>query len=396
MTTTPASPAPPAASTVGSTPIGRRALADVIDLAVPALVGTVLASPLFAAADRAEGWDGLGYALLGLAVGVVGAAGVWLALVLWGGARGRTLGMRATGLQQLRQDVDAPVGAGLGLWSALVRHGVLLAGGFLASSGVQLAGEPEYWARPAAMLVVALGVLLAAAAWVPTATGRSPAERAGFVRVVGPPTHATAGVPAWRWVGLVAVGLAVGVVVATPTRPLFGFEVREHAHARAVEALDGRDGSRRVDCVPAAGPLTSLAPTASHRAVESPCTDPPSTWVVPGTSARTVADQLAGTVSREPLPGGTRVRTELERQQTSAGDLWLLHAGDNATTMYVVAVVVDADGYGREPATGAPLDRGEVAVWLTGEARADNSGRVLDLLDTMPRDDLAGMGTSAT
>ncbi len=395
MTTTPASPAPPAASTVGPAPIGRRTLADGIDLAVPALVGTVLASPLFVAADRADGWDGLGWALLGLAVGVVGAAGAWLALVLWGGARGATLGMRATGLQQRRLGVDAPVGAGLGLWSALVRHGVLLAGGSLAGAGVGLAGEPEYWARPAAMLVVALGVLLAAAAWVPTASGRSPAEHAGFVRIVGPPTDAV-GVLAWRWVGLVAVGLAVVVVVATPTRPLFGSEVREHVHARAVEALDGQDDARRVDCVPATGSPTSLAPTASHRTVESPCTDPPSTWVVPGTSARTVADQLAGTVSREPLPGDRRIVTELERQQTPGGDVWLLHAGDNATTMYVVAVVVDADGYGREPATGAPLDRGEVAVWLTGEARAHHAGRVLDLLDTTRRDDLAGMGTSAT
>lgn len=396
MTTTPAPPAPSAPSTVAPAPIGRRALADAIDLALPAIVGAVLASPLFVAADRADGWDGLGWALLGLAVGAVGAAAAWLALVLWGGARGRTLGMRATGLHQLRLGVDAPVGAGLGLWSALVRHAVLLAGGSLASAGAGLAGEPEPWARPAAMLVVAIGVLLAAAAWVPTGSGRSPAEHAGFVRVVGPPRDAMGAGSAWRWAGLVAVGLAVVVVVTTPTRPLFGSEVREHAHARAVAALDGRDDSRRVDCVPGTGSPTSLAPSASHRTVHSPCTDPPSTWVVPGASARTVADQLAGTVSREPLPGDTRVRTELERQQTSAGDVWLLHAGDNATTMYVVAVVVDADGYGREPATGAPLDRGEVAVWLTEEARAGNSGRVLDLLDTTPRDDLAGMGTSAT
>lgn len=395
MTTTPAPPAPPGPSTADPAPIGRRALADAIDLAVPTIVGVVLASPLFVAADRADGWDGLGWALLGLAVGAVGGAAAWLALVLWGGARGRTLGMRAAGLHQRRVEVDAPVGAGLGLWSALVRHGVLLAGGSLASAGVRLAGEPESWARPVAMLVVALGVLLVAAAWVPTGSGRSPAEHVGFVRVVGPAANVAVGVRAWRWAGLVAVGLAVVVVVATPTRPLFGFEVREQAHARAVEALDGQEDSRRIDCVPATGP-TGLAPTASHRTVDSPCTDPPSTWVLPRSSARTVADQLASTVGREPLPDDTRMVTQLERRQTSAGEVWLLHAGDNATTMDVVAAVVDADGYGREPATGAPLDDGEVAVWLTGEARAHHANRVLDLLDAMPREDLAGMGTSAT
>ncbi len=390
MTTTPAPPAPSAPSTAAPAPIGRRALADAIDLAVPAIVGAVLAWPLFVAADRAEGWDGLGWALLGLAVGVVGGAAVWLALVLWGGTRGRTLGMRAAGLHQLRVGVDAPIGAGLGLWSALVRHGVLVAGGSLASTGVGLAAEPEAWARPVALLVVTFGVLLAAAAWVPTGSGRSPAEHAGFVRVVGSPTDAAVPGPAWRWAGLVAVGLAVVVVVATPTRPLFGSEVRQHADARAVEVLDGRDDARRVDCVPATGP-TGLASTASHRAVHSPCTDPPSTWVVPGTSAVTVADELASTVSREPLPDETRLVTELERRQTSAGEVWLLHAGDNATSMYVVAVVVDADGFGREPATGAPLDDGAVAVWLTGEARAHHASRVIDLLDVTPRDDLAGI-----
>ena len=287
-------PPPPPSPPPSTEPVGRdragdtrwsvdwRLLgADLIDLAGIALaVAAVVGGGwVLLDGDGADGFEGLGIALLLLGAGALVALVTWIAvLVLW--ATGRSLGQRVT-----RPVIDRPPARpSRRAAHAAARHVTIVTIVWAGVGAMYEAAEPGLVTGP-----VKVGLLL------------------GLVGGLLPSWWVRRPSPWWRRVGAGALaGVALGALlaVAVPDRPPHRSELRDLARAEVLTELAATPGAVR-----ACDPDRDGAPASTGS-----CSDGDAVWLLPAGAhgTRGTADRLSGvlTASTGLVDAGVRVRSE--------------------------------------------------------------------------------------